>query len=116
MKRKMNGDSIFLTLIAIFLIYILVNTLLTEKDLKNNGIETTAIVRTCRHEYINSSAGWTSRAFYYVNGREYNHSIKAIIPIGTRVKIRYAPRYPTRSTLVNPHEFDNYPKSPEDIK
>ena len=32
-----------------------------------------------------------------------------VIPIGTKVKIKYNPRNPQRFKLVNPHEFDNYP-------
>ena len=115
MKKRMRGDYIAIISLCALLIYIYINTTLENKNLKKEGIEVTAIVLTHRKEleYVRGSAKrWYSRAYYKVEGKDFSRRIPAIIPIGAKVKIRYAPRNPNYSELVDPHEFDNYPKEP----
>ena len=59
---------------------------------------------------IRISEGNSSNQYpYFVKGKKYRFSMHKVIPIGTKVKIKYNPRNPQRFKLVNPHEFDNYP-------
>jgi hypothetical protein len=113
--KKLNFGTILFIVVIVFFIYVYIDTTLNEKDIKNNGKEISATVLTCREEFNpprSANSDWTSRAYYKVKGKEYSYPIRAIVPVGTIVKIRYAQRDPTRAELINPHEFDHYPKKP----
>jgi len=116
---KMSGYTIAWIVLGGIVILFFKDFVLNEISIQRNGIETTAIVRTCKKENVrmgNSSSvtKWVSRAYHTVNGQEYSCSINAVVPIGTEVKIKYAPRDPKCWKLINPREFDNYPKDMEE--
>ena len=116
---EIKGSTVIGILIVVFFILIFIDRELNVKDIKKNGIEITAIVKSCQKELIRKGRGnsmiiWISRAYFTVDGERYYNRIKAIVPIGTEVKIRYAPRNPMYNFLIDPHQFDNYPKEMEE--
>jgi hypothetical protein len=114
---KMSGYTIVWIVVGGIVVLGLKDIVLNEISIQRNGIEITAVVRTCKKENVKYSRStikkWVSRAYYTVKGEEYSYSIHAIVPIGTEVKVKYAPRDPKCRKLVNPHEFDDYPKDME---
>jgi hypothetical protein len=118
MKTKMNGTYVPLIIIGFVYAYILADSLFEDKYIKDNGIEISVKVTVCQLEHIRSGKRhgkqWLSSGYYYVNGKKNKCSIERIIPLGTEFKIRYDPRKPERFRLVNPREFDNYPREMEE--
>ena len=115
MKVKMSGYVVFLIALLGLLIYIFVDTSSVERYIKDKGVEVSVTISMCKIERVgsgrNARNAWCSSGYYYVNGKEYRFGIEAVIPIGTKFMIKYDPRKPERSRLVNPHEFDSFPKT-----
>jgi len=114
---NMRGTYISLIIIGLFIAYLIISNFYEDNYIKNNGIEITVKIAVCQKEHLRSGRrngkAWRSSGYYYVNGKEYKCSYERIIPIGTEFKIKYNPKNPERSRLVNPHEFDNYPIKPK---
>mgnify|MGYP000917347736 CR=1 FL=1 len=82
-----------------------------ENKIKKMKVEAIAtIYYSDKESYYRGGNVWRSRGIYYVNGRGYNYTIEAVIPIGTKFKVYYLPSNPQKSLLANPREFDNYPE------
>ena len=84
-----------------------------EKQVRQFGIETEAEIYCCEQKYDPPGRGglkWISRFVYNVNGITYNLPIEGKIPIGTKFKVKYSKVDPSNCLLVNPNEFENYPK------
>lgn len=116
----MTGTYISLIIIGLFFAYLILSDLFRNNYIRNNGTELSVKIAVCQLEHIVNAKHygmtWVSSGYYYVNGKEYKCSFERIIPIGTEFKIKYDPRNPERSRLVNPHEFDNYPIKPKKNK
>jgi hypothetical protein len=111
MKKKMSGIWMF-WIIILFFGYLVLSALWDSYYIKNYGIEKTVEIKVCKVEFLGGKGKnymWVSSGYYFVKGKKYRFSIIKVIPIGTKVKIKYNPRNPESYRLVNPHEFDNYP-------
>ena len=69
MKKKMNVGIILCLLIGAYLVYVLADTVLTQRDIKRNGIEATAVVVS--HNTERRGGGrqapqdvWVSRGYF----------------------------------------------------
>ncbi len=99
-------------IIILFFGYLVLSALWDSYYIKNYGIEKTVEIKVCKVEFLGGKGKnymWVSSGYYFVKGKKYRFSIIKVIPIGTKVKIKYNPRNPESYRLVNPHEFDNYP-------
>ena len=99
-------------IIILFFGYLGLSALWDSYYIKNYGIEKTVEIKVCKVEFLGGKGKnymWVSSGYYFVKGKKYRFSIIKVIPIGTKVKIKYNPRNPESYRLVHPHEFDNYP-------
>ncbi len=112
MKKKMSGIWMF-WIIILFFGYLVLSALWEDYYIKNKGVEISVTVSMCKIERIGNRSPvdmWCSSGYYWVHNKKYRHIIKGrVLPIGTKFSIKYDPRNPNKSLLVNPHEFDNYP-------
>jgi hypothetical protein len=113
MKKKISSIWVGWIIIILLFGYLGLSALWDSYYIKNYGIEKTVEIKVCKVEFSPSAKGksymWVSSGYYFVKGKKYRFSMHKVIPIGTKVKIKYNPRNPESYRLVNPHEFDNYP-------
>lgn len=112
MKKKISSIWVGWIIIILFFGYLGLSALWDSYYIKNYGIEKTVEIKVCKVEFLGGKGKnymWVSSGYYFVKGKKYRFSIIKVIPIGTKVKIKYNPRNPESYRLVHPHEFDNYP-------